>query len=441
MPLFNESTNTQAYAKVALMGFAGSGKTRTAAEIAMGLHDELRKRKLPGGSQPVFFLDTETGSDWVKPIFTERGIKLNVAKTRAFADLCPAIIEVAKVKGIVLIDSLTHFWRELTETYAKKKNRTKGLIFSDWAWLKGPNGWGKFTDLLINSPAHIIFCGRSAFEYDLYENEDGKKELEKTGIKMSAEKEAGYEPNMLILMERHQDISTDPMTVWRTAVVLKDRSDRLDGKVFRNPTFKDFKPHFDFLNLGGEQLGTDQSRNSESIIPSDDNSWKRETEQREVLCEEIMGILVKHYPSTAQAEKAKKASLLEKHFGTLSWKAVELMGLADLKRGYAALRAELEPSDDVAPWDAAEAKSDTPTTEPPSQPAGDGRDAVQAEVEQPPTRDDINGILATKLTVAELDAAVSMMNEQWPSERGVIAEVASHRKSKLTGKAAQGSFA
>jgi hypothetical protein len=41
----------------------------------------------------VFFLDTETGSDWVKPQFEVAGIPLFTAKTRAFKDLRAAVKE------------------------------------------------------------------------------------------------------------------------------------------------------------------------------------------------------------------------------------------------------------------------------------------------------------------------------------------------------------
>ena len=85
--------------------------------------------------RPALFLDTETGSDWITPLFNEEGIELHTAKTRAFVDLVPAIQEAEKNGSVLIIDSITHFWTELTESYAKKKNRRYGLQFQDWAWL------------------------------------------------------------------------------------------------------------------------------------------------------------------------------------------------------------------------------------------------------------------------------------------------------------------
>lgn len=339
MGIFSNQSNTQAYLKAGLMGFAGDGKTYTACEIAIGLVLLMREREIETGSRPAMFLDTETGSDWIAPRFNQNGIKLMTAKTRAFIDLIPAIEEAESSGSVLIIDSITHFWRELTESYAKKKNRRRGLEFQDWAWLKSQ--WGNFTDKFVNSQAHIIMCGRAGYEYDFFTNDSGKRELEKTGIKMRAETETGYEPSMLILMEKHQDMESNK--VYRTASVLKDRSDLIDGKTFRNPTFDDFLPHIEFLNLGGTQVGVDISRDSKDIIDRDGKSqWYLDKEQKEIVLDEIQSLLVKHHPSTSGADKKAKSSLIEKHLKTLSWKRVETFDLEYLREGYSSILMELE---------------------------------------------------------------------------------------------------
>jgi hypothetical protein len=45
-------------------------------------------------------------------------------------------------------------------------------------------------------------CGRAGYEYDHEENEDGGKDLIKIGTKMKAEGEFGFEPSLVIEMER-----------------------------------------------------------------------------------------------------------------------------------------------------------------------------------------------------------------------------------------------
>ncbi len=162
MGLFARAEITSAYLKMGLMGFAGSGKTFTATETAIGLVKLMRDLGIDQG-RPMFFLDTETGSDWVKPRIEAAGIDLYTAKTRAFADLLAAVSEAERLSCLLLVDSITHFWKELCETYMKTKKRTR-LQFDDWGFLKGE--WGKFTDLFVNSGLHIIICGRAGYEYD-----------------------------------------------------------------------------------------------------------------------------------------------------------------------------------------------------------------------------------------------------------------------------------
>lgn len=328
--LFTKSKNTQAYAKVGLLGFAGSGKTTTATRMAIGLVDLMRRAGLDHGVRPAFFLDTETGADWVDPVFKEAGIALHTAKTRSFVDLLAAIDESERDASVLIVDSITHFWRELVDSFLKAKRRTR-IEFQDWGPLKSE--WARFTDRYINSALHIIMCGRAGHEYDHFEDADGKKQLEKTGIKMKAETETGYEASLLILMERHMDMDT--RKVYRVANVLKDRSAKIDGKDFKNPAFRNFLPHFQALNLGGEQLGVDVSRDSGALFDGHgDSEWRRETRERDIALDEIAELLGKHYPGQSAEAKKTKADLLEEFAATRSWERIKAMrpaAVADLR--------------------------------------------------------------------------------------------------------------
>ncbi len=349
MALFKKAMNNQAYLKAGFMGFQGSGKTHTATMLAAGLQKFIKSDK------PIYFLDTETGSDWMLPKLAELGIEMFVSKTRAFSDLVPAIKEAEKEGSILVIDSITHFWRELTEAYAAKLNRKYGLQFQDWAYLKGPKGWASFTDAFVNSNCHIIMCGRAGYEYDHFENEGGKKELEKTGIKMKAEGETGFEPSLLVLMEQEMNLKNNE--VKRIASVLKDRSDLIDGMRFENPTFKDFLPHVKFLNLGGKHVGVDSSRTSEGMIEKPENSFKYQMEQKELYLGDIEALLQEHHPGTGAKEKQAKLLLLKSAFDTGNWDRVKTFTLDTIKDGYTKILNELEgqkepaQDDDAIPAD------------------------------------------------------------------------------------------
>lgn len=346
MTLFQRATNTQAYLKAGIMGFAGDGKTYTASELAIGLVLLMRSRGIQAGNKPVMFLDTETGSDWVKPKFDAKNIELFTAKTRSFVDLLEAVNEAETNGSVMIIDSISHFWTGLCDEYAKRRNRKRGLEFSDWAWLK--QEWRRFTDRFVNSQAHIIMCGRAGYEYDFFEGDDGKKQLAKTGIKMKAETETGYEPSILIQMEKQMSLETGQ--VWRIARVLKDRSTRIDGQVFSNPTFKNFQPHIDFLNLGGTHVGVDTSRDNGDLFADDGIPvWQKEKRAKEIALDEIIELLNKHHNGTTNDAKKAKGNLLEKIFATRSWERIKNMDWPAIKAGRNALWIELEGSEYIYP--------------------------------------------------------------------------------------------
>lgn len=341
---FTEAVADQAYAKFGFFGLQGSGKTYTATKVAIGLHKLLTERGLPGGGDtPVFMLDTETGSDWIRPMFEAAGIKFMVNKTRAFKSLEPSINEVEKAHGILLIDSVTHYWTELQDAYARKKNRDE-LQFQDWRWIKRMHQGG-FTDLFVNSAAHIITCARLGNEYSTAVGQNGKAEIQKTGIKMKAETEFGYEPSLLCVLERFQSLlpSGKVGKVWRTASVLKDRGNCIDGKSFENPTFDSFMPHIAKLNLGGTHVGVDTTQTSEGMVPADrHNSDNFYNEQTNIICESVKATLQRAFPTQGADDKNARLDLLEKCFDTLSWTQVTKMGVNELKVGHNKLCQELQ---------------------------------------------------------------------------------------------------
>lgn len=337
MALFKKAEMTSAFLKMGLLGFAGSGKTYTATKTAIGLIAHMRDAGLPLGNKPMFFLDTETGSDWVKSEIEASGTPLFTAKTRAFSDLMMALDEAERESSLLLVDSITHFWTELCESYQKARKRTRGLEFQDWAFLK--KEWRRFTDRFINGNLHVIICGRAGYEYDYFEDDTGKKQLQKTGVKMRAETEFGYEPSLLVEMDRHTDLNSRIVT--RTATILKDRSRLIDGKSFTNPGFKDFLPHIRFLNIGGAHIGVDTSRTSERDIPADGGRDKNRIYRR-IVIDEIQSLLVEHFPGQTADEKRTKQALLREHFSA-SWTEIEeLMSLPLLREGFDSLYRKLE---------------------------------------------------------------------------------------------------
>lgn len=370
---------TSAHLKMGLLGFQGSGKTKTATKVTIGLIDYMKKRNITYANRPVYFLDSETGSDWVLPDFHAAGIPIIPAKTRAFCDLITAVKAAEKEASVLIVDSISHFWKELCESYCRSKAKQFGrpsyrLQINDWSYLKGPEAWGKFSELFVNSSLHIVLCGRAGYEFDMDEDEEGNKQLQKTGVKMKAEGEFGFEPSLLVYMELQQRMKGKKVAKqWRDAVVLKDRAALIDGKVFENPGFESFLPHIERLNLGGQHLGTDTTRTSDHMISAEKKD--RTSVQRSIATDEIDDLLARHgHAGQATDAKKRRIELLLKHFNTSSKTEIEeVMPLFDLRAGYDSLHRELEgkpsryapavqscyaPATTIAPTSTAEAIDD-----------------------------------------------------------------------------------
>lgn len=342
---FVPAENTTAYLKAALMGAQGSGKTYTAGLIASGLHKLLVSKGLMSQKEPVFMCDTETGANWLIPMFRANGIELMVDRSRAFADLVEDVRTASAKKGIIIIDSVTHYWNELKQAYLDQRGRSE-LTFRDWDPLK--RIWQQFTDLLVNGTCHIIMCGRLAWEYE-WEEIDQKRELVKRAVKLRAEGETGYEPSLLLLMERHQELGQggNVEKVWRTCQVLKDRSTKLDGRCFHNPTFEDFLPHIECLNLGGPHLAVDTSRSSTNSLSNFDELVNAKDDMdarlRQAEYESIEALLLKHFPGANQKDKLMRNAYIERAVGRpVGKRYVQSLPLSELQRIYKLLYDELE---------------------------------------------------------------------------------------------------
>jgi len=344
--MLKPATNKVAFAKVGLYGTAGSGKTRTATEIALGLHKAIKSTK------PVAVFDTEPAFSFVLPIFQKAGVELLVEdESRALADLMTFMDEAEKVSDIVIIDSITHVWRDAQESFLARLNDNRkragkkpmaSLEFQHWRPIKA--AWAEFTDRFLSSKMHVIVCGRAGQIYEYQDKDDGtgKKELINVGTRMATEKELGYEPSLLIEMIADRQEGK----IVNVALIQKDRSDTLNGKEIQMPSYAKLRPHFDALNIGGEHFGSMEQRDSKGMFPeADESGFDAELRNRAIWAEEIVELMKKHFPSQGVEDKQKRADLMEQFFNTRSFTKVETMRADELKAGYLALKFCLEPNE------------------------------------------------------------------------------------------------
>lgn len=340
MTLLREAKPEMAYLKAGIYGEAGSGKTFTACLIAMGLHKLIKSKK------PVAFADTETGSDFRLHAFKEAGVKLVVAKTRAFRDLLAITDEAEKDCAVLIVDSITHFWNELVDAYMKKNELTR-LRLKDWQPLK--KTWREFTDRYIGNQLHMIICGRSADKWeDVPDEEDGAMELKKVGTKMRAETEISYEPGLLVEMMAVQRTAQASSFYLHRAFVKKDRFDIINGKTFDDPTLDSFMPHIQLLNLGGEHRAIDPGRNSEDMFTRN-NTGEQKAITRDILIENIEAEIKLLYPGQSEEDKKARLTLMSTVFGTKSWTEIaKRRSLDELEAGLKAIKS-LAPEEQTKP--------------------------------------------------------------------------------------------
>jgi hypothetical protein len=376
--LFTEAVVEQAYLKAGLFGFAGSGKTMTASLLMIATILECRRRDIEQARKPVYFQSTEPGVDFVMPIFKHFEVPLLVTRRRDFASVIPAVDEAEENGSGYIIDSVTHPWTEFMEAYMRKTRR-RFITFEDWRFLK--QEWNVFTSRFMNSRIHAISCGRAGFEYDYHEREDGKKELEKTGVKVKTEGEFAFEPSLLVLMEREVGLDN---RVTRVANVIKDRWAVIDGMSIQleqarevrakidtkgrviepehqvkytyedllAQTWEAFKPHVVKLNLGGEHKSIDTTSESGSLVDDDGRGkWEQKKLAKEVLIEKIASLLEENGAGGASADaKKKRIDLYKRHFGTTSGAEIEKVLAVDVVRsGLDAMCLELTGQPYFAP--------------------------------------------------------------------------------------------
>jgi len=366
------------YLKAGFLGFAGAGKTWTGIELAIGT------RRYFGLKGPIAFFDSESGSDYVAArVQKETGQPLLVVKSRSLADLMSTAHEcTAAGVSVLFVDSISHVWKEVCDSYLKqriakhraqnRRNVSDKLEFQDWARLKGM--WAQWPEWFVNSSMHCIVAGRAAFEYDFEKDDDGKKELIKSGVKMSTENNFAFEPSLLVEMSRSFAVDkrgelTDSRTVINRAIVVKDRFGVIDGKMCDDPTFDFFAPHVELLRAADHTPVATSQETQFSLDGEGRADWDRERDQREIAAEKVKAAFqLAGIDGQGAEDKKTRAEAMQKFWGTMSWKELsEKTPSGELMRGLAAFaRAHDLMGDDEDDVDHLVAVPDTTDTDQPA---------------------------------------------------------------------------
>lgn len=331
---FSDLKNVSPYYKMAAEGAAGSGKSWTLFLVALGLYKRI------GSKKPIVIFDTERAAKFLRRLAEETDVPVLVKESRSLQDLTDTM-DFCNNGGadILVIDSITHVWESFLSAYQQKKGRSY-LQFQDWNFIK-PTWRREYTERLVLGNYHIFFTGREGYTYDQELNEEtGKKELVKTGVKMRAEGDTAYEPDVLIRMERYERILGDDKEVWREAMVIKGRGGLIDGKVFKNPSYKDFSEQIEWI-LSGKAEPIPPMQSDHNLITTEEDN-REERNRKNILLEEIWATFDQMGLGTGAADKKRKTDIFVRIFMTKSKSELESWDIPKLQDALKRLEEDAE---------------------------------------------------------------------------------------------------
>ncbi len=207
--VIQKAVKSQKKARIALDGPAGSGKTYTALELAIGLAD--------GGR--IGLIDTEKSSaDLYADRFDFDTIKLSVFSPQNYIGALEAFGEAGY--DVVIIDSWSHAWEgeggalEMVDAAARKYSGNSYVAWRDVTPLHN-----RMVAAILDYPGHVIVTMRTKMEYALEKSDDGK----------TAPKKIGMAPIQRAGVEYEFDVVVD-LDLEHHFTVSKTRLPILDGK-------------------------------------------------------------------------------------------------------------------------------------------------------------------------------------------------------------------
>jgi hypothetical protein len=143
---------------------------------------------------------------------------------------------------VLVIDSLSHAWRELTEEVDRIAQQSSSKnTFSPWAKVNPKQK--RFIDAILTFPGHIIATMRSKTEWVSGEGKNGRSAPEKLGL--APEQGKGIEYEFDLLMELDQN---------HQAAVTKDRTGKFQDEVIDRPGEEFGEALYEWLTGGKAEL-------------------------------------------------------------------------------------------------------------------------------------------------------------------------------------------
>lgn len=207
--LFAPAVKEQLKARVAIDGPTGAGKTWTALQWA---------RIIAGPDGPIGLVDTENRSaayyapapgapverlNWWDPPYEFGHLPQSPPyDPRQLAALIPTAGRELGEDGVLVIDSMTHYWNgeggtlDIVENAGQRQN---GPANKFAGWKEGTPAQRHLLDAIIHAPCHVIVTMRSRMEYVLEQGDGGKQRVRKLG--MAPEQRNGVEYEFTVVAD------------------------------------------------------------------------------------------------------------------------------------------------------------------------------------------------------------------------------------------------
>jgi hypothetical protein len=207
---FKKAEKNQINPTVVLEGPTGSGKTFTALSIASGM------------GKKIAVIDTERSSS---SYYADR-FNFDVCELHSWSlDSYIAAAREAAANGydVLIVDSMSHGWKQLTEDMEDAAAKYRGNSMT--AWTKdGKPRWNRFVDDLFSLGVAVIVTTRVKQAYDIGKDSEGRTKIEKLGLEAQAEKDFDYEFGLILRLDQDHN-----------ALVTKDRTGKFQDQVFKKP--------------------------------------------------------------------------------------------------------------------------------------------------------------------------------------------------------------
>ena len=171
----------EVYAKIALMGASGSGKTYSALRIATGMSAELERIGKPS---KILLGNTEAS----RGLYYANEFEYDIVDLTApftpemYVDFVN--FDVKEGYGILIIDSTSPEWDECL-----RLQQQAGGNYQAWGRISPRHD--KFIQSIADSPIHIIATMRGKDQYEVEKNDNGKTTVKKLGV--GAKQRDGFE--------------------------------------------------------------------------------------------------------------------------------------------------------------------------------------------------------------------------------------------------------